>query len=68
MNVYRRPLLRALAGLSINTSAAFFAVAFIGPHVAFPKTPEEFTFLTVNIVFGIVFLLLTIWCERRLEQ
>lgn len=63
-----RPWLRALSGLSINISAAWFALAFIGPNVSFPDSPEDFLKLTLNIVFGIVFLLLTVYLERRLEK
>jgi len=63
-----RPLLKALSGLFINLSAGFFGVSIIGPNLSFPKGPTDFVVLTVNIIFGIVFLLLTILCEKEIEK
>jgi len=66
--LFTKPWLRAFAGLTINISAAWFAVAFIGPNVSLPSNLWEIFVLTWNIFFGIVFLLLTVSIERRLEQ
>lgn len=63
-----RPWLKALSGLFINISAAWFALAFIGPNVAFPKSPIEFVLLTSYMIFGILFLVLTVFLERGLEK
>lgn len=63
-----RPWLKAFSVISSNISAAWFAVPFIGPSISFPKDKSDFLVLTSDIGFGIVFLLLTVWCERRLEK
>ena len=63
-----RPWFRAFSGLFINVSAAFFAAAFIGQNIAFPKNFLDIFVLTVNVVFGMVFLLLTVLTEKRLEK
>lgn len=68
VNKNYRPWLRALSGLFINISAAFFVAAFIGPTILFPKNPEQFVSLTLNIGFGILFLLTTVMLERMLEK
>lgn len=63
-----RPWLRALSGLSINISAAWFANAFIGPNISLPRNTAEIFSLTLSLVLGIVFLLITVWLERKLEK
>lgn len=63
-----KPWLRAFSGLSINISAGWFGVAFIGPNVSFPSTLWEILVLTWNITLGIIFLLLTVFIERILES
>ena len=63
-----RPWLRALSGLSINFSAAWLVLPFIGSSVSFPQDILDFLVLTLNIVLGIIFLLLTVLIERRLEE
>ncbi len=67
MKKYRIAWFRSLSGLAINISAAWFAAAFIGSTIALPKNPEELIFLTVNIIFGIVFLLLSVWFEKKVS-
>lgn len=68
MNVYRNPFLKALSGLSINISAAWFVAPFIGPTISFPKNYLDIVVLTADLVLGIVFLILTIICERKLKH
>ncbi|HBQ50694.1 hypothetical protein A3B42_00895 [Candidatus Daviesbacteria bacterium RIFCSPLOWO2_01_FULL_38_10] len=62
------PYLKAFSGLSINISAAWFASAFIGTNLAFPRTAIAFIQLTSTILFGIVFLLATVLFEKELEK
>lgn len=62
------PWLKAFSGLSINLSAAFLATPFIGLNIAFPNNVGQFFILTLHIVFAIVFLLLSILCERKLDN
>jgi len=63
-----RPWLKAFSAISGNISAAWFAVPFIAPSISFPKDKGDFLVLTSDIGFGIVFLLLTVWREGRLEK
>ena len=63
-----KPWLKALSGLSINFSAALYAVPFIGPNISFPKDILDFAILTMNIMLGTMFLLLTVWFEKELEK
>lgn len=52
---------RAFAGLFINLSAAWFATIFIAPsfHIPLPT-------LTLNTTYGIVYLVLSVECEKLL--
>lgn len=63
-----QPWLKAYSGLSINLSAGYFAAVFIVQGIEQTQYQARFLILTLNIVLGIVFLLLTVWCERRLEK
>lgn len=63
-----KPWLRAFSGLSINLSAGWFGVVFIGPNVSFPKNLWDFAVLTADIILAIVFLLVTVWCEKELQK
>jgi|GEM_PF-2189454 len=63
-----RPWLRAFSGLFINISAAWFASSFIGTNISFPQTIFQFFALTLQIGFGIVFLLLTVRIEKELGK
>lgn len=65
---YSRAIMRALSGLSVNISAIFFAAAFIGPNLSFPRTPDQVFSLTMNIVFGILFLVISIILEGKLDK
>lgn len=68
MKLTEHAWLKALSGLTINISAAWFVVPFIGPNISFPKNLWEFTLLIWSIILGILFLLITVWCERRIEK
>jgi len=63
-----RPWIKALSGLSINVSAAWFAVPFIGTTIKFPQTFFDVVILTLDIILGILFLLITVLFERKLED
>jgi len=63
-----KPWLKAYSGLSINISAAFFISAFVGLTIAFPKNIIEFVGLTANVLSAILFLLITVLCEREIEK
>ncbi len=62
-----RPWLKSFAGLSINVSAAWFALALIAPQVSYPEI-ILFLSLMKNIFFGIVFLVLSVVIEKHLEN
>ena len=66
--LFTRPWLKAYSGLSINISAGFLGVVFIGPNVSFPKNLWDFSILTVDIILAILFLLVTVWCEKELDK
>lgn len=60
--------LRSLSGLSINISAVWFAASVIGPNLSFPSDQKELVFLTSQVIFGIVFLLLAVLLEKERED
>lgn len=62
----KRAWLRSLAGLSINISAGWLGLVFIGPNFSLPSSIYEFFTLIISLVFGIIFLLITVLLERRL--
>ena len=68
MEIYHRPLLRALSGFFGNISAAWFAIPFIGSGISFPKDIKDFFVLTLDIGFAIVFLIISVLCEKELEK
>lgn len=63
-----RPWLKAFSAIFSNISAAFFITPLIGSAISFPENHVNFLALTLDIVFGIVFLLLTVLCEKTLEE
>jgi len=63
-----RPWLKALSGLSINISAAWFAIPFVGSSIAFPGDLLSWRTLIFSILLGILFLLITVWFERKLNE
>ena len=60
------PWLKALSGLSINLSAAWFALAMVTPNFANLSTPDALIVLIRDIASGIVFLIINVIIERRL--
>jgi len=60
--------LRALAGLSINFSAAFFLAPFIGVNFSIPDSILDGFVLIGNIGIGIIFLWMTVKLERRIKK
>lgn len=63
-----RSWLKAFSGLLINLSAALLVAPFIGYTIALPQTFNEFAILLVDFGTAIIFLLLTVWCEKRLDR
>lgn len=61
------PWLKALSGLCINLSAAWFVLAFVTPNFELSR-PDAFWVLTYDIYFGIVFLLIAVKLEKYLES
>lgn len=57
--------LRTLSGLSINISAGWVGLAFLTPNFTDLSKPESISILIRDIFFGIVFLLLTFFLERK---
>ena len=67
-NFLTKPWLSALAGLTINISAAWFVVPFIGVNVSLPNEIWDIFVLFGNITFGIIFLLIAVSLEKRLRR
>jgi len=59
--------IKALSGLSINLSAAWFGLAVVTPNFAALSRLETLIALTKDIGLGILFLLLTIRLEEELK-
>lgn len=68
MDRYQHSFIKALAGLSLNISAAWFALAFITPNFVDLHALEAVIVLTKDIVLGIVFLVLNIIFEQHLKN
>lgn len=62
------PYLKAFSGLSINISAGWLIAPFIGTNISFPDNLGSLIVLIADIILGILFLLITVWCERKLER
>lgn len=60
------PWIKTLSGLFVNLSAAWFATIFIIP--AFSQRSDWLFVLTVNLMYGIVYLLLSVKLEELLEN
>lgn len=63
-----KPWLRSWSGLSINISAAWFVAPFIGANLTIPTSIWKLAVLIADLLLGIMFLLITVWCERRLQK
>lgn len=59
--------LKALSGLSVNLSAAWFTLAIVTPNFSSLANIEALLVLTRDLVFGIVFLVLTVIFERLIK-
>lgn len=56
---------KTISGLSINISAGWFGLAFLTPNFTDLLKPENTSILIRDIFFGIVFLILTFFLERK---
>ena len=62
-----RPWLRTISGIFQNFSAGWFGVAIITPNFTGITSLEDVLTLTLDILFGILFLLLSARLEKLLE-
>ena len=60
----KKAWIKALAGLTINISAAWFAVTFITPNFVGLSDSKNIVLLFADLFFGIIFLTLTAVLER----
>lgn len=68
MKLWIKSFLKALAAISGNLSAGWFALAIITPNFAYVFSVKTLTVLTLDIAFGIVFLAITTVLERKLKN
>ena len=61
------PWLKAFAGLTINLSAGWYGAVLILPNFSPIKTTADFLTLIYDLLFGTIFLVLSVWCEKNLE-
>lgn len=66
--LFTKPWLRAWSGLLINFSAALFIIPITGYTILFPQNLIELGTLFADLLFGIMFLILTVKCEERLKR
>lgn len=66
-NPVSRPWLKAISGLSINLSAAWFTAVFIAPNFWPLARAKDFLVLTADLILAIMSLLLTVKLEGLLE-
>lgn len=63
----RKAISKTLSGLAVNLSAAWYAAIFIVPNFAiFPSIPTVVLILTMDLLFGTLFLLIAFKFERKL--
>lgn len=62
----KKALMKALAGLSVNLSAAWLATAIISPNFGDLSDARAILLLTGDLLLGIVFLGVTYALERKL--
>ncbi|MBI4092007.1 MAG: hypothetical protein HY427_02275 [Candidatus Levybacteria bacterium] len=65
---FTRPWLKALSGLFINFSAAWFALIFITPIFTKVSSSEATFTLTRDFIYGMLFLIATVKIEEKLEN
>lgn len=63
-----RPWARSLSGLYQNISASWLGLAFITPNFASLNSQQAAFVLTLDILFGILFLLLSVKIEQMLNS
>jgi threonine/homoserine/homoserine lactone efflux protein len=63
-NINRMAWLKCLSGLSVNLSAAYFALAILAPNFSGKINSDSIASLTFNIIAGIFFLLLGVELEK----
>lgn len=56
---------KALSGLTINLSAGWFGAVLILPNFSPVQSLADFGVLTYNLVFGSIFLVLTVLLEKN---
>lgn len=66
--MFTKPWLKVLSGLFVNFAAALFAAPLIGGAISFPQSIADFAIIAFDISFGIIFILLAVWCEKEFEN
>lgn len=61
-----RPLIKSLTALAVNISAIYFGLIFIPPHVT-NSLFENLVTLTQNTVYGILFLVASVFLEALID-
>lgn len=62
-----KPFLRALSGLFINLSAAWFILAFVTPNFADITMRASQIILLRDVFLGILFFVITVLVEKKSE-
>ena len=62
----KKAMLKALSGLSINLSAAWYAVVFIVPNFSRLSSVANLLVLTIDLIFGTFCLWLSFKIERQI--
>lgn len=62
-----RPWLKSLSGVFQGLSAGWFGLAFVTPNSTKIDTLENILALTLDILFGMLFLVLSVKAEHILE-
>lgn len=62
-----RPWLRSFSGIFQGLSSAWFGLAFVTPTISSISNFEDVLTLTVDVLFGMLFLTLSVKAEHILE-
>lgn len=65
---FTRPWLKAFSAVSINLASGYFALGFITPNFLNPTTSQAIRTLTQDIIFGIVFLLISVMLNQIIDN
>lgn len=65
---YKNSIYKALAGLCINLSAGWFGAVIIIPNFKPLTTLFSYLVLISDLLYGILFLVLTVIFERKIEH